>query len=44
MSIYTKTILYTDKITKEDIENEIELQEFNTPSMNNIKSKILNYI
>jgi len=41
MSVYTKTILYTDKITKEDIENEIELQTIS--STYGFSPKIINY-
>ena len=41
MSIFTKTILFDDKVTKKDIENEIELQQI--AAKHRISPKILDY-
>lgn len=41
MSIFTKTILYSDTITNREIENEIELQKI--AAKHNISPKIIDY-
>jgi tRNA A-37 threonylcarbamoyl transferase component Bud32 len=41
MSIFTKTIIYNDKITNAEIENEIELQKIS--AKNGFSPKIIDY-
>jgi tRNA A-37 threonylcarbamoyl transferase component Bud32 len=41
MSIFTKTILYSDKVTKTEIENEIELQQIS--AKRGLSPKIIDY-